>query len=171
MMESLEKHVREILRILEKEYVLYKKVFKLVKEEQNVLINANIERLEQNLFEQKSLTDKINKIEAKRLQELEVIAIYLGTIPEKMKLDFIAKHVEPDLAAQLLEQEKLFKAVLKEILQLNKSNKFLINRSLQFIDQHIQVFFGTIEEKGVYNPKTAKSNAAAGTSRLVNWKA
>jgi len=170
-MESLEKHVRTLSDILEKEYKLYKQIFDLIKKEQSVLVSADIEKLEKNLYQQQQLTVEINKLEVKRLEELEVIGIYLGMLPERIKLAEIARHVDKDIAENLLKHEKLFKTVLQGILKLNKNNKFLIDRSLQFIEKNVQAFFGALEEKGLYNVKTSRQNAMPRTRRLVDWKA
>ncbi|MFC1556559.1 flagellar protein FlgN [candidate division KSB1 bacterium] len=170
-MESLEKHVVSMADILEREYELYQSVYDLIKKEQRILVSADIEDLEDNLNRQKILTEKINKLESKRVEELEVIGIYLGTLPEDLKLAAIAQHVEPELSARLLRHEKLFKSVLQEILKLNKSNKFLITRSLQFIEKNIQVFFGAIEEKGLYDNVTKKKSTSSTRTRMVDWKA
>ncbi len=168
-MESLEKHVKKISEIIDKEYNLYKEVFQLVKDEQSVLINADLDSLTANLRKQQVMMDKINKLEEKRLQELEVIAIYLGTTPETLKISFIASKAPDDHGKELVEKERRFKSLIEEILKLNQSNQFLITNSLQFLDKNIQVFFGAIDNsKGIYkNPKT-KSVTKAPQKRLLN---
>jgi len=168
-MESLEKHVKKLSEIIEKEYTLYKEVFKLVKEEQTVIVNADLDSLTANLRKQQIMMDKINKLETKRLQELEVLAIYLGTTPENLKISYIASKTPGECGVELSEKETKFKSLIEEILKLNRSNQFLINNSLQFLDKNIQVFFGAIDtNKGIYkNPKT-KSVAEAPRKRLLN---
>jgi hypothetical protein len=115
------------------------------------------------------MMDKINNLETKRQQELEVLAIYLGTTPETLKISFIASKVPNDYGVELSEKEKKFKSLIDEILKLNRSNQFLINNSLQFLDKNIQVFFGAMEQnKGIYkNPKT-KSVSKTPQKRLLN---
>jgi len=170
-MESQEKHVRNLMSIISKEFEHYKRIYELVKKEQSVLVNTDIDGLEKNLIEQQTVMSLINKLEDKRLQELEVIGIYLGESPENLKIALIARRVDGDLAKELTTLETKFKSVIQEILNLNKSNKFLINRSMQFLDKNIQVFFGAMEDKGVYTPITNTSKSGAKTASLVDWKA
>lgn len=170
-MESQEKHVRNLMVILTKEYELYKHIYELVKKEQSVLVNIDIEGLDKNLLEQQAIMSSINKLEEKRLQELDVIGIYLGESPESLKIAMIAQRVDNELAKELTSLETKFKSVIQEILNLNKSNKFLINRSLQFFDKNIQVFFGAMEDKGLYTPLTNTGKPGAQTASLVDWKA
>ena len=170
-MESLEKHVQALLEIIEKEYGQYKRIFELVKQEQSVLVNADISGLEKNMREQQTFLSGINKLEEKRLQELEVIGIYLGTVPEQLKFAAIADNVPGDLSQAIIELERNFKSVIQEILKINKSNNFLINRSLQFIDKNVQAFFGAMEDKGVYSPDTSTAKAVSKTKNMVDWKA
>lgn len=170
-MESLEKHVQALSDIIEKEYEQYKRVFELVRQEQNILVNADIDALEKNLQEQQAIMCTINKLEAKRLREIEVIGIYLGVTPEKLKISNIAQNAPGELSQNLTDIERKFKSVLQEIIKINKSNKFLINRSMQFIDKNIQVFFGTVEDKGLYSPENAAVRASSKKNYLVDRKA
>lgn len=170
-MESLAKHARTLTGVLEKEYEQYRRIFELVKQEQTVLANADINGLEENLRNQQVLIQAINKLESKRLQELKVIGVYLEAVPEKLKLSTIVENVPEDLSQQLVDLERKFKSVLQEILKINKSNKFLINRSLQFIDKNIQVFFGAMEEKGVYTPNNTRTQLSSKTNHLVDRRA
>ena len=170
-MESLEKHVHALSVIIEKEYEQYKRVFDLVRQEQKILVNADIDALEGNLREQQEIIRTINKLEAKRLREIEVIGVYLGVVPEKLKISNIAQNTPGELSRNLTDIERKFKSVLQEILKINKSNKFLINSSLQFIDKNIQVFFGTVEDKGLYSPENAAAKAPSKTNYLVDRKA
>jgi len=169
-MESMEKHVRSLTSILEEEHALYRDVFELIKNEQSVLVNADIEKLEKNLLKQQKLTAKIHKLEKKRLRELEVIGIYLGALPAELKIATIAQNVAPDLAERLTKLERHFRIILQEILKLNKANKFLIDRSLLFIEEHVQVFFGAIEDKGLYHSgKSGKARLK--NNAIIDWKA
>lgn len=170
-MESLDKHVRSLTDILEEEYSHYNDVFRLIKDEQSVLVNAKLDELEKNLYEQQKIVEKINKFEIKRLEILNVIAIYLGTVPEKLKMSFIAQQVDAELSEKLLKLETQFKSVLQEIMKLNRTNKFLINKSLHFIKENVQVFFGAIEEKGMYSPGEKKNLNIPSSKRMVDWKA
>lgn len=170
-MESLEKHVQALSAIIEKEYEQYKRVFDLVRQEQKILVNADIDALEGNLREQQAIICTINKLEVKRLREIEIIGVYLGVAPEKLKISNIAQNTPGELSRNLTDIERKFKSVLQEILKINKSNKFLINNSLQFIDKNIQVFFGTVEDKGLYSPENAAAGAPSKTNYLVDRKA
>jgi len=170
-MESLEKHAHTLSVIIEKEYEEYKRVFELVRKEQKILVNADIATLEGNLREQQKIICNINKLETKRLKEIEVVGIYLGVAPEKLKISDIAQNIPGELSRNLTNLERKFKSVLQEILKINKNNKFLINRSLQFIDENIQVFFGAVEDKGLYSPENAAAKAPSKTNYLVDRKA
>lgn len=170
-MESQEKHVRTLMDILLKGYEHYKRIYELVKSEQNILVNTDIEGLEGNLKEQQVILSFINKLEENRLQELEILGIYFGESPERLKLSTIADNVDQELSRELTELEVKFKSVIQEILNINKSNKFLINRSLQFLDKNIQVFFGALEEKGLYSPENSSGKPVQKRKSLVDWKA
>jgi len=170
-MESLEKHVSALSVIIEKEYRLYKRVYELVKQEQNTLVNADIDALEENLHEQQEVIHTIDKLEVRRLREIEAIGIYLAVEPEKLKISIIAQSINGELSRNLVELERKFKSVLQEILKINQSNKFLINRSLQFIDKNIQVFFGTVENKGLYSAENSAAKAHPKINYLVDRKA
>lgn len=171
-MESLEKHIRSLVEVLEEEYNLYCEVFTLIKEEQSVLVEVNIDALERNLRKQHTLSARINDLEKSRLDELEVIGIYLGMEHGKLKLATIAGYTDdPDLKELLLKLSESFKSVLCEIMRLNRANRFLIDRSLQFIEKNVQVFFGALEEKGLYQPVSSKTGKLTRKNRMVDWRA
>ncbi len=169
-MESLEKSVRELSGIIEKEFAMYKAVFDLVKKQKGILVNADLVGLDENIREQQMILSSINKLEEKRLQKLEVIGIYLGVVPEQLKLTSIIENSPKELSGPLGELERKFKSVIQEILNINKSNKYLINRSLQFIDKNIQVFYGAMEEKGVYVSPNSKAKTAPKNNNLLDRK-
>ncbi len=161
-MESLEKNVRELSEIIEKEFAKYKAVFELVKKQKGILVNADLVGLDANIREQQTILNSINKLEEKRFQKLEIIGIYLGVVPEQLKLTSIIQNAPKELSGPLGELERKFKSVIQEILNINKS--------LQFIDKNIQVFYGAMEEKGVYVSPNSRAKTAPKNINLLDRK-
>jgi hypothetical protein len=170
-MESLEKHVRELSGIIEQEFERYTNIFELVKLQQTVLVNADMAGLEANIHEQHSIVRAINKLENKRIQKLEVIGIYLGIVPEQLKLASIIEVASDDMSATLSRVERRFKSLIQEIFNITKSNKYLVDRSLLFLEKNIQVFYGAMEEKGVYSYPNSKTQSTLKNNSLLDRKA
>lgn len=170
-MESLEKHIKKLSKILGGQYNLYGKVFDLIKAETNILINANLDALTGNLQMQQVFLAQINKLEKNRIEEMEIISIFLGANPVGLKLAYVAANAPGEYSKILSSQEVKFKSLMEEIIKLNKSNKFLINNSLQYLDKNIQAFFGCIKETGLYSKPNRSLKKKKMASSLLDRRA
>jgi len=137
---------KELIEILEIEKNELKSYLELALEKQDALINRNREQLDSiNKNEEESIL-RIKKIELQRINEIKKIYNLNSINSEKYKiLDFInyfEKNLDSKQINYLKKTDEVIKNAIRESLDINNNNNFLIKHSIKFIDNTINTILG-----------------------------
>lgn len=137
---------KELIEILEIEKNELRSYLNLTLDKQEALINRNREMLDSiNKNEEESIL-KIKKIELQRINEIKKIYELNNINSEKYKIsDFInyfEKILDTKQISYLKNSDEFIKATIKESLDVNNNNNFLIKHSIKFIDNTINTILG-----------------------------
>lgn len=94
--------LEELIQILEKEASLYEELHRLSQEEEEVVIEGNLKKLDNIVRQQEGLFLYLRNYERARHRMVESLRQILS-LPEKVTLSELAKAVEEPYAAQLQE--------------------------------------------------------------------
>ena len=113
------------------------------------------------------LAHKSKSIEAERLEKTKELAKNLSLDDLNPRLSQIIEGVEGKYAQRLEEQRDLLTSLVEKIRTLNKSNQFLLNHSLKFIEQSIKILLGGNDKASIYH-KDGKLQAKVGKFKVLD---
>lgn len=140
--------LQELIRILEKEASLYEELHRLSQEEEEVVIEGNLKKLDNIVRQQEGLFLYLRNYERARHRLVESLRQILS-LPEKVTLSELAKTVDEPYAAQLQKLQKTIVGRLNKISKSNKNNVSLLEYSVKIIDEYFS-FLAGVEKVPIY---------------------
>ena len=109
--------IETLIDVLDKENTEYQGLLKLSEEKTTAIVNGNVERLQEILgLEQRSI-DKINKLDAFRVENI---------------VDMLSG--QPKDAKALTDVHMKLKRTLDQLMKVNENNKMLLQESMDMIE-------------------------------------
>lgn len=137
---------KELIEILEIEKNELKRYLELALEKQDALINRNRELLDSINKNEEDIILKIKKIELQRINEIKKIYNSNNINSDKYKISEFIECFEKTLDVKqtnyLTKSDEFIKNTIKNCLDVNNNNNFLIKHSIKFIDNTINTILG-----------------------------
>ena len=156
--------MEDLLGILDREEQEYRKMIVFAKEKRQVIIEADISKLEEITEQEQVITDTLHNLERKRESVLADMAVVLGRDSEELT---VAKMIEI-LEKQPQEQQKLIdcrvrlRAALEETENWNRQNKALLEQALEMVEFDLTLFRSLRQA-----PETANYDSNAYNTRTL----
>ncbi|MCD6318407.1 flagellar protein FlgN [Candidatus Aerophobetes bacterium] len=140
--------LRKLIQVIKKEVRLYEKLYKLCREEENIVIKGDLNRLEDIIKEEESIFLQIRNWEKVRGRLMDSSRESLS-LPQEITLSQFAEIVDEPYASELSKLQKQISSLLEQINKFNKSNISLIEYSIRIIDDYFRLLAG-VENIPVY---------------------
>mgnify|MGYP002625813311 CR=1 FL=1 len=131
-----------LLDVLSEEEKQYRVLINLSEEKRDVLIHANIERLQQITESEQSITDELHNLEVKR----RTVIADMATVLRRDKSELTVEKMIEILSSQPEEQKKLvevrtrLRETLDEMIRINSQNQVLINQAMEMVEFDLTLF-------------------------------
>lgn len=153
------KKIMELKNILEGQLEIYINILSLCKEKKEVLIKADVKKLEELIEKEQKLVLKIGELEDKRYDNLMKIKEEINDDVENINLTQLVKKLDPKNETNIVETQKEMSSILEQIEKLNQQNSLLIEQALKHIDQSINIMAASREDdSGRYEGNTNNQN-------------
>lgn len=159
--------VEDLISIIASEIEAFEQLLKTLHAKQRAIVEGQIERLNKYVQTENKLAHKTKSIEAERLEKTKELAKNLSLDDLNPRLSKIIEGVEGKYAQRLEEQRDLLTSLVEKIQTLNKSNQFLLNHSLKFIEQSIKILLGGNDKASIYQ-KDGKLQAKVGKFKVLD---
>lgn len=132
----------DLLGVLDSEEKGYRDLIALSEEKRQVIIDADVKRLDEITEQEQLVADKLHNLELKRVGILSDMAVVLGQNPSELTVERMI-HI---LAKQPVEQQKLIdsrgrlRAALDEMKKWNQQNKVLLEQALEMVEFDLTLF-------------------------------
>lgn len=157
----------ELIQILEKEASLYEELCRLTQEEQEVVIEGNLKKLDNIVRQQEGLFLYLRNYERARHRLVGSLGQILS-LPERVTLSRLAKAVDEPYRAQLENLQKTIIGRLNKISKSNKNNVSLLEYSIKIIDEYFR-FLAGVEKLPIYTSR-GWSKRKTRKTRLVDQR-
>lgn len=131
-----------LLDVLNQEESQYRDLINLSNEKKDVLIHADIERLQQITEAEQNITDDLHNLEAKRRSIVSDMAVVLrrdeGELTVEKMIDILDK--QPEEQAKLAEVRKRLRDTLDEMIRVNTQNQILIKQAMEMVEFDLTLF-------------------------------
>ena len=159
--------LEELVKILEKEASLYEELYRLSQQEEEVVIEGNLKKLDNIVRQQEGLFLYLRNYEKARHRLVESLRQILS-LPEKITLSELARAVEEPYGAQLQNLQKTITGRLNKINKYNKNNVSLLEYSIKIIDEYFRFLTG-VEKLPIYTSR-GWSNKKTQKRKLVDQR-
>jgi len=146
-MESI---IEELIAIISREIEAFNKLLEALHSKQRAIVEGEIDRLNESVREEHALASQTKSLEVERLETARELAKELSLDNLNPKLTEIIAKVEQKYAQRLQEQRDLLRALIDKIQHLNKSNQFLLDYSLRFIEKSMELLLNGEEKASLY---------------------
>lgn len=146
--------IEDLIAIIQREIDAFNELLETLREKQKAIVEGEVSRLNTSVQNETRVTSETKQIEAERIERSKELARELnlegkgGAAP---KLSEIIEVVEEKYAERLSEQREFLRSLIQRVQYVNKSNQFLLDHSIKFVEQNIELLIGTAEKgQGVY---------------------
>ena len=143
--------LEELIQILEKEASLYEELRRLSQEEEEVVIEGNLKKLDNIVRQQEGLLLYLRNYEKARHRLVESLRQILS-LPEKVTISELAKAIDEPYGSQLENLQKTITGRLSKISKSNKNNVSLLEYSVKIIDEYFR-FLAGVEKLPIYTSR------------------
>ena len=131
-----------LLDVLNEEESQYRELIDLSNEKKDVLIRADIERLQQITEAEQNITDDLHNLEAKRRSVVSDMAVVLrrdeGELTVEKMIEILDK--QPEEQKKLAEVRKRLRDTLDEMIRVNTQNQILIKQAMEMVEFDLTLF-------------------------------
>jgi len=142
--------IEELIAVIAKEIEAFEELLKTLREKQRAIVEGEVQKLNNSVENEVRLARETKHLEVERIEQSQRIAEKLALENITPKLSEIIENVEHSYAQRLTEQRQLLRDRVSEIQILNKKNQYLLNYSLSFIEQTMDMLFAGNESKNIY---------------------
>ncbi len=131
-----------LLDVLNQEESQYRDLINLSNEKKDVLIHADIERLQQITEAEQNITDDLHNLETRRRSIVSDMAVVLrrdeGELTVEKMIDILDK--QPEEQKKLAEVRKRLRDTLDEMIRVNTQNQILIKQAMEMVEFDLTLF-------------------------------
>lgn len=133
--------IENLIDVLGKENTEYQKMIEISRAKTDAIVHNNVERLQEIVGEEERIIEKLDKLEALRMEHIDDIANVLNVPLEDMKIDLLVRMLEKQTKDQqaLIKVHDELKSTVDQLMKLNENNKVLLKESLEMLEFEINV--------------------------------
>ena len=131
-----------LLDVLNEEESQYRELINLSNEKKDVLIKADIERLQQITEAEQNITDDLHNLEVKRRSVISDMAVVLRRNEEELTVEKMIEILDkqPEEREKLAEVRKRLRETLDEMIRVNTQNQILIKQAMEMVEFDLTLF-------------------------------
>ena len=131
-----------LLDVLNEEESQYRELINLSNEKKDVLIRADVERLQQITEAEQNITDDLHNLEVKRRSVISDMAVVLRRNEEELTVEKMIEILDkqPEEREKLAEVRKRLRETLDEMIRVNTQNQILIKQAMEMVEFDLTLF-------------------------------
>jgi len=152
-----------LTHLLETESKAYTKLYEMLEEEQDALIDWAVDDLHRIVERKEQHLEKVQRLEQKRMEyldslskKMEEMGFSLPGNQDSVKLSDIITMIGDNEAAKLRDLQQRLAQLVKDVTVTNYKNQVLLKRSLEIVNANLDIYTGS--------EKLAQTYAANGQS-------
>ncbi len=159
--------IEDLISTIAGEIDAFEQLLKTLHEKQRAIVEGQTERLNKYVQSESKLVNKTKAIETERLAKTKELAKKLSLDDLNPRLSKIIEEVEGKYTERLGEQRDLLMSLVEKIQTLNKSNQFLLNYSLRFIEKSMKILLGGNDKASNYQ-EDGKLQTSVGKYKMLD---
>ncbi|MFB3926711.1 MAG: flagellar protein FlgN [Syntrophales bacterium] len=166
---EIKSHYDALASILMEEVDVYQELLESIKQERSILLKPSLEKIHESNSRKETLLLKARMLEEVRMKTAAKLARLLELDSDRPGLSDLISHAEGPQKKRLQECRFLLHSVLKNISEMNKANKLLLDSSLIALEGCID-FIADLMCTGSTYLKSGEVNHNTGNGRLLRTR-
>jgi len=133
----------DLCTLLQEQKVVLRNMLELAKEERQIIINGESDKLEDVIRLELKELNKLGAIERKRLALHKVIAAELGLPEDQITVSNIAEKAQPDERDAIRKLQTELAPLIEEHTAVNKENRELIKTQIEYSETMLELMVGS----------------------------
>ena len=138
----------------------------LMRSQQQALARKDVEAILESISGQEACLAGIQALEDERVRLMRRISSVLGMGEGAITLRELTDRLEPEVGSELRETGRAIRDTLQNIGRVNQDNRRLIQHSLDFVQEMLAAWTGSVPTKRVYEPSGALSPRPQGRTLI-----
>lgn len=164
-------HIEELISILEKETLLYRSFLQILEEERDSLASFSVEHLNSIVSKKLELIGAIREAEGTRGAIVGSLGDSLDVKNLEFTISYLIETLNEPYASRLRSCAQRLSLLVGEVSEFNKDNGVLIERSLRYINDSIQILSGLADERPTYSLPSNYNPVHSGFGRVFSAEA
>lgn len=164
-------HLEELISILEKETLLYQNFLQILRDERESISSFSVDNLNAAVSRKLELAAAIREAEGTRGAIVGSMGDSLNVNNIEFTISYMIKVLPEPHAARLRNCAQSLSSLVREVSEFNKDNGVLIERSLKYISDSINILSGMVNERPTYFPSSNYNPAHSGFGRVLSTEA
>lgn len=161
---KLESNLEEVTK-------LYRQMVDLLRKEKEILIKAEIEKIEESNKQKELILARLKSLDALRVKYASDVAMQLSLDPEQPRLLEIARELGGARADKLRSIHAALEIMMKKIPELNKENEQYAQSALSHVKGAIENVKGVLSGPSTYKREGSKEKGAETSGHLISREA
>ena len=159
--------ITDLCTLLEEQKSVLGRMLELAKEERQIIIKGESEKLESVIRLELKELNKLGAIEKKRLALHKIIAAQIGLPDENITVSNIAEKAEPDESEAIKKLQTELMPIIEEHAAVNSENRELIKSHLEYSETMLELMVGS--EDPLNNMYGGDGKAAADRKKATGF--
>lgn len=149
---------KEFQKLFVEEYEEYTRLYEIVKNKQEAIINNDIQELAEILKEEQAIIEKIEELEAARQEILNKLAQKEGRESNKPLSFSELMELVPGERDELVQLKDNFLQLLDKLQEINQENRELIEHSLKITETSLEFIREATGRVNLYSSRNDESS-------------
>lgn len=164
-------HLEELISILEKETLLYQNFLQVLRDERESIASFSVDHLNVIVSKKLELVAAIREAEGMRGAIVGSLGDSLDVKNLEFTISYLIETLKEPHATRLRRCAQRLSLLVGEVSEFNKDNGVLIERSLRYINDSIQILSGLADERPTYSLPSNYNPAHSGFGRVFSAEA
>jgi len=164
-MDSL--RLDQTVLLMNEEIELLKALKRLLEEQKELIFQTDVARFTDNIRIEDELLKKIKVVDQERVQMMNQVGRELN-IDSQLTITKLIDLVHEPFKIRMKTIKNIFTRLIEDIRQLNIENRFLVKKSMVFVQKNLNVLKDFTKNDYVYSMNGGYGNVVAPVNRLVD---
>ncbi len=163
----MKNHIQTTVLLMNEELELLRSLKKILSNQKELIFNSNVEAFTENVRTEESLLEAIKNVEKERLNYMNRLR-KIFQYDSQLTLTKLAGMLEEPYKTTVFDLKKQYLSLLGDIRKLNLENRFLVKKSLIFVQKNLSILKDFTKNDFVYSSQGGYGEINAPLKRVLD---
>lgn len=161
--------LEETVLLMNEEIELLKALKRILEDQKELIFKTDVNRFTDNIRLEDELLKKIKVVDQERVQVMNQVAREYN-LDSQLTITKLIDLVNEPVKINIKSKKNIFTQLIEDIRQLNIENRFLVRKSMVFVQKNLNILKDFTKNDYVYSMNGGYGNVVSPVNRLVDTK-